>query len=102
MLLALPPELTRRALEFLPWYESKPECVARNQAFMLSIGLGDSVAALGQGTYRMRLRAVCFACLELGEARRKRYVPWDPSACVWCVSRVIATGVICQGDGVGL
>ena len=77
LLLALPPELTRRALEFLPWYESKPECVARNQAFMLSIGLGDSVAALGQGTYRMRLRAVCFACLELGEARRQRYVPWD-------------------------
>ena len=77
LLLALPPELTRRALEFLPWYESKPECVARNQAFMLSIGLGDSVAALGQGTYRMRLRAVCFACLELGEERRQRYVPWE-------------------------
>ena len=77
MLLALPPELTRRALEFLPWYESKPECVARNQAFMLSIGLGDSVAALGQGTYRTRLRAVCFACLQLGEERRQRYIPWD-------------------------
>ena len=56
---------------------AKPECIARNAAFMLSIGLGDSVAALGQGTYRMRLRAVCFACLELGEARRQRYVPWD-------------------------
>ena len=77
LLLALPPELARRTLEFLPWYESKPECVARNQAFMLSIGLGDSVAALGQGTYRMRLRAVCFACLELGEERRQRYVPWE-------------------------
>jgi len=76
LLLALPPELARRALDFLAERELLDR-IARNQAFLLSMGLGDSVAALGQGTYRMRLRAVCFACLELGEARRQRYVPWD-------------------------
>ena len=81
MLLALPPELARRAMEFLPWCESERDNrIARNAAFMQSLGLGGGVAgaaaALGQGTYRTRLRAVCFACLELGEERRQRYVPW--------------------------
>ena len=81
LLLALPPELARRALDFLPRCESERlDRIARNAAFMQSIGLGDSVAgaaALAHGTYRMRLRAVCFACLELGEERRQRYVPWE-------------------------
>ena len=82
LLLALPPELARRALDFLPRCESERlDRIARNAAFMQSIGLGDSVAgaaaALAHGTYRRRLRAVCFACLELGEERRQRYVPWE-------------------------
>ena len=80
LLLALPPELARRALDFLPWYESEcDERNARNAAFLQSIGIGDGLAGAApvQGTYRMRLRAVCFACLELGEERRQRYIPWD-------------------------
>ncbi len=80
LLLALPPELARRALEFLPWCESeRDDRNARNAAFMQSIGVhpAGAAAALGQGTYRTRLRAVCFACLQLGEERRQRYIPWD-------------------------
>ena len=82
LLLALPPELARRTLEFLPWFKSElDDRIARNASFMHSLGLGGGVAgaaaALTQGTYRTRLRAVCFACLELGEERRQRYIPWD-------------------------
>jgi hypothetical protein len=80
LLLALPPELARRALEFIPWCESeRDDRNARNAAFLQSIGVhpAGAAAALGQGTYRTRLRAVCFACLELGEERRQRYIPWD-------------------------
>ena len=80
MLLALPPELARRALEFLPWYKSeRDDRIARNAAFMQSLGVhpAGAAAALAHGTYGMRLRAVCFACLELGEERRQRYIPWD-------------------------
>ena len=80
MLLALPPELARRSLEFIPWCESeRDDRNAHNAAFMQSIGVhpAGAAAALGQGTYRTRLRAVCFACLELGEERRQRYIPWD-------------------------
>jgi hypothetical protein len=82
LLLALPPELARRALQFLPWFKSeRDDRIARNASYMHSLGLGGGVAgaaaALAQGTYRMRLRAVCFACLELGEERRQRYIPWD-------------------------
>ncbi len=83
LLLALPPELARRALECLDGLSQHEREVlgriARNAAFMQSIGIGDglAVAAPAQGTYRMRLRAVCFACLELGEERRQRYVPWE-------------------------
>jgi len=78
LLLALPPELARRTLEFLA-YELLDR-TARNASFLHSIGIGGvagAAAALTQGTYRMRLRAVCFACLELGEERRQRYIPWD-------------------------
>ena len=80
LLLALPPELARRALEFLPWCESERDArIARNAAFMQSLGVhpAGAAAALAHGTYGMRLRAVCFACLELGEERRQRYIPWD-------------------------
>ena len=80
LLLALPPELARRALEFLPWYKSeRDDRIARNAAFLQSLGVhpAGAAAALAHGTYGMRLRAVCFACLELGEERRQRYIPWD-------------------------
>jgi hypothetical protein len=80
LLLALPPELARRALEYLPWYKSeRDDRIARNAAFMQSLGVhpAGAAAALAHGTYGMRLRAVCFACLELGEERRQRYVPWE-------------------------
>ena len=80
LLLALPPELARRALEFLPWYESeraRPHRAQRGVHAVHRHRRRRAAAALAQGTYRMRLRAVCFACLELGEARRQRYVPWD-------------------------
>ena len=80
LLLALPPELARRALAFLPWCESERlDRIARNAAFMQSLGVhpAGAAAALAHGTYGMRLRAVCFACLELGEERRQRYIPWD-------------------------
>ena len=80
LLLALPPELARRTLEFLPWYKSeRDDRIARNAAFMQSLGVhpAGAAAALAHGTYGMRLRAVCFACLELGEERRQRYIPWD-------------------------
>ena len=83
LLLALPPELARRALKFLDGLSQHEREVfgriARNAAFLQSIGIGDgrAGAAPAQGTYRMRLRAVCFACLELGEERRQRYIPWD-------------------------
>ena len=74
LLLALPPELARRALEFLLGR------IARNDAFIQSI-IGSSLCGAAPAersrAYRMRLRAVCFACLELGEARRQRYVQWD-------------------------